>query len=188
MDARAGALAGFSGDDARGGGVPDDVASHQPRPPEWLVGRPIAEVRGLAWDNGEGGERIQFEVRWKDGKTARGLSGRGGGSAEHVVVALDGATVLAHPAGVLDLPGPAGRWTRRGAELQARAHFVSCRLLGREDATNRAFRGQLEAFAKAVGRGGEARAGADAAAGLRSLEGTLALRESFRRGGGWMPW
>jgi predicted dehydrogenase len=184
VDAGAGVLGGFQGDDARGGGVLDDVASHQLDLVEWLAGTPIVAVRGLSWDTGAGRERVRFEVRWSSGKTAQVLSGSGGRAIEHVVVSVGPLTYFAHPAGLLRMPGRAPRWTRRAAAVRTRAHFVSRRLLRRENATALAFRGQLEAFGQAV-RGVPVAAGADAAAGLRSLEATLALRQSFRQGGGW---
>ena len=179
VNAAWGALGSFGGDDGKGGGVLDDVASHQLDLLPWLCGQRLVAVRGLDWSRDAGGERVRYEIRLQDGLVARLLAARGGGAWEQVAVALDGSALLAHPSGVLE------GVTRSLARLATRAHFASHRLLGRPNATARSFADQMQAFGRAIA-GEHPEQGADARAGVRSLAGTLALRESLRCGGTWI--
>lgn len=172
-----GARTEFLGNPARGGGVLDDVLSHQVDLLRWVLGTEIRRIRA------EGSETaaVRCEVELGCGVVAR-CGAAHGPYREYLEVALEGGRVLAASGAALR------EWTggpRRSFPLRAlladRVALAAGRLLGRPGATAESFARQLRDFARAV-RGGPAD-GAAAEDGVAAVAAVEACRESLRDGG-----
>lgn len=175
------ALTTFLGDDARGGGVFDDVFSHQVDLVCRLLGAAPDEVRATLASEGTA---VSSELRF--GTLVVACSAAHGRYREHLTVELAGR-------GILEATGSRFRHTgarfpalrRRRAMLMDRVALVEDRLLRRPNVSLSSFERQLGDFERAAralpatGASGE-----DGVLVLRVLE---ACRESARRRGAWLP-
>jgi predicted dehydrogenase len=182
---RWGAHTGFLGRDALGGGVLDDVLSHQADVLCWLLGAPPEAVRARIESPGADAERAHCELRFAGGLLAECSSAHGPyaeylelGLAEDRGLVLGGSYCVAGRSALR--PG------RQRGVLRDRLALVAARLLRRPNLTLASFAGQLRDFALAV-RGGGGVEGAGAEAGVHTVEIVEACRESARTDGGWRP-
>ena len=175
------------GIEAEGGGVLDDVASHQLDLLPWLLGEALTHVRVRHWNGEEGSGRIEFDLRFKSGLEASCLAGHAGAYSEVIGLRLQGRRLVASATGVLVAPRLPASWLSGLCRTWAEADFLLRRLTRRPGITLQSFMTQLDCFAAAV-RGDEDGAwGADAASGIRCLQAIQACRESVEAGGSWRP-
>lgn len=175
----------FLGDPAQGGGVMDDVLSHQLDLVGWLFGA-ADEVRAQQSAGADGpvlaGLRIgQLEIH---------CAAAHGAYAERLTVELADGRVLEATGQRLRVTG-AGRpaWRRRRALLLDRLALARDRLSRRPNATRASFGRQLADFAaRASGAPaiGAPAIGATAEEGMAGLRALAACRESVREGGRWI--
>jgi len=172
----------FLGDDRRGGGVLDDVLSHQVDLVCWLLGRAPDKVRAEPRGKTAGGG-IGAELRF--GELAARCEAAHGPYVEWLSLELEDGSVLE----------ASGSWTRRTrtrfpalrrqrAALMDRVALVGSRLLRRPNVTLASFERQLRDFGQAV-RGASSH-GATGDEGLRAVEIVRACGESARLDGSWL--
>lgn len=169
----------FLGRESHGGGVLDDVLSHQVDLLCWLLqGRP---------------DRVKCEVNVASGPVTAELEVRGvrvhcesahSSYAERLQVELSGGRAL-EASGSRLRDGRSGfeRWHRGRALVLDRVSLVADRLLKRPNVSLRSFESQLRDFARGI-RGARSE-GATAGDGVQVVETVCACRESVRRAGAW---
>jgi predicted dehydrogenase len=169
----------FLGNDALGGGVLDDVLSHQVDLLSWLIG---AGPEAVSARTGSSPDALRVELRFGDLTAV--CEAAHGHYAERLTVELAGGRRLEATGsrmGVTRVASPV--WRRRRALVLDRVALLEARLRRRPNVSRESFERQLKDFARAV-RGGAA-VGATADDGLRVLRVLQACRESGRGGGGW---
>jgi predicted dehydrogenase len=172
-----GGKAGFLGVDALGGGVLDDVLSHQVDLVRWITESEPRRVR--AEPRPAGGVRCDLEL---DSGATASCRAEHAPYAEYLEVMLrDGPVVAASGARTYRRRRAAGPLARLYARLSDRAALAATRALGRRGLTLESFDEQLRDFACAV-RGGGA-GGAGAADGVAAVAVVEAARASLRAGG-----
>lgn len=169
----------FLGRESHGGGVLDDVLSHQVDLVSWLLeGRPD-RVR-CEVNVASGGVRAELEF---DGLSVHCASAHSR-YAERLQVELTDGRVLEASGSRLREGRPGGeRWRRGSALVLDRVSLIGDRLLRRPNVSLRSFESQLRDFAGAIR--GEVSQGASAEDGVRTVEIIDACRESVRRAGSW---
>lgn len=169
----------FLGDQALGGGVLDDVLSHQIDLICWLFGWP-AEVRAEASDSRDGTVRAELRL----GGLTVGCTAAHGPYRERLEVGLEGGGML-EASGTRFRAGGSGfpAWRRYRAPLMDRLSLLSDRFLGRTNTTLASFVAQLQDFEGALnGRQSDGASGED---GEMVIQVVQACRTSARNGGAW---
>lgn len=170
----------FLGDPSRGGGVVDDVLSHQVDLIGWLFGVPdeVCAEQSLGTDGPvRAGLRVgSLEVRCEAAH---------GAYAERLTVELADGRILEATGQRMRVTGAGSPgWRRRRALLLDRAALVRDRLGRRPNATRVSFERQLADFVARAS--GEPAIGATAEEGVASLRALAACRASAREGGRWI--
>ena len=169
----------FLGKESHGGGVLDDVLSHQ--------------VDLVCWLMGDWPRRVRCEVNVASGQVRAELE-IGGASvhcesahsryAERLQIELTDNTVLEASGSHLREGRPGlERWRRGRALVLDRISLINDRLLRRPNVSLRSFENQLHDFSGAIR--GETSQGASADDGVRTVEVVDACRESVRQAGTW---
>jgi predicted dehydrogenase len=168
----------FLGDESRGGGVLDDVLSHQVDLVCWLMrGRPD-RVRCVKGSSG----RVNAELEI-GGVPVRCHSAHGRYAERLEMELANGRVLEASGSHMGDAGSNRERWRRGRALLGDRVSLLTDRLLRRPNVTLRSFERQLRDFAGAV-RGGSSE-GATAGDGLQAVEIVQACRGSALQQGAW---
>ncbi len=171
------ARSNFLGDDRQGGGVIEDVLSHQVDLLSWLIRAPNA-VRAEVGT----GTTLRVEIRIGDANVI--CHARHGPYREHLRIDLDDGQSLQATGSRMWVGQQEGSpWPRRRAWLGDRLGLARDRLLRRPNVTLTSFERQLRDFQDAV-RGMEP-IGASGADGLRAIEIAAACRTSISAGGSW---
>jgi predicted dehydrogenase len=181
---RWGAHGDFSGRDALGGGVLDDVLSHQVDLLGWLLGAWPVEAR-LVDGAGERG-RVTCELRFPGGASATCTAAHGP-YVERLELGLTKDRLLV-ASGTRFRDGPpamSSAWRRRRAALDDQIALAAGRLLRRPGITAESFVRQLGDFVRAV-RGAGDSCGADGRAGARTVA-TIAACRQAAASGRWEP-
>jgi predicted dehydrogenase len=169
----------FLGNQALGGGVFDDVLSHQIDLIRWMFGQP-QEVRAIQQRSEDGPVRAEFRL----GDLLVRCDAAHGSYAERIEVMLADGRVLEATGSRLGKTRSNFPALRRGrALLQDRMALLGNRLLGRPNVTVRSFEDQLRDFERGV-RGGHSE-GASGEDGLRAVEIVHACKASADGGGTW---
>jgi predicted dehydrogenase len=170
---------GFLGHESRGGGVLDDVLSHQVDLVCWMLRVRPDRVRCVVKDSSG---RLSAELAI-DGVTARCDSAHGR-YVEYLEIEAAGGTVMEASGSHVGVTGSGFRmWRRRRALLLDRVSLLGDRLLRRPNVSLRSFESQLRDFAGAA-LGGKSE-GATAEDGLLAVEIVHACRASAQQGGAW---
>jgi predicted dehydrogenase len=145
------AVSGYLQNDARGGGLWDDVLSHQIDLAHWLVGQPVvaARVDHAAWA-GQSPTQIYYTLEFADGLAANCLAGHRHAFEELVAVHLNRHILLAWPDGLIRMQRrmrPLLRTINRAGTFM---HLARCRLVDRPSESAASYRRQLAAFAGVV--------------------------------------
>jgi predicted dehydrogenase len=171
-----GAQGAFLGDDRAGGGVLDDVLSHQADLLRWLVGASPSRVRVTA----HAAASVEYELEFPSGMTARCEAGHGA-YRERLVVRRPGGAVAASGS-TFSTSGATAPWAPALASAADRGALVAARVLRRPNVTAGSFAAQLADFLTAV-RGQEG-SGAGPEDGLAAIALIEACRRSVSSGGG----
>ena len=171
---------GFLGDEPRGGGVLDDVLSHQVDLVCWLLGASPDQVRAV--QNGVQGAGVTAELKF--GSLIARCRAAHGSYVELLEVDLNDGGGLEATGSYLRRKGsrPAP-WRRHRALFLDKLALARDRLLRRTNVTLGSFELQLRDFEHAVR--GEHFDGATAEEGVRAVEIVQACRTSIRNGGVW---
>jgi predicted dehydrogenase len=169
----------YLGDEARGGGVFDDVLSHQADLVCWLLGTGPEEVR--AWPKAP---NAALSAELKIGGLVARCEAAHASYVERIEIELANGRVLEASSSRMSTTAtrfPA--WRRRRALIGDRLALIGHRLLRRPNVTLASFERQLRDFEDAVRGGGFD--GATAEEGALSVDIVAACKESSRRGGAW---
>lgn len=174
------------GDDARGGGVVDDIVSHQLDLLPWMLGLEIQEISGEDHNPGDG-RWVRCHLKFENGLVALCEAGHTDRYRETVTIELEDRTLVTHwRQGVRTV----WHWPGAGPSLAGLAWLTrSAReaVWRRSNPIAESFGRQWTAFA-AVVRGHKPRlTGADASSGLRNIQALSACHQSLRAGGRWTP-
>lgn len=169
----------FLGKESHGGGVLDDVLSHQVDLICWLLkggpDRVRCEVKGSG-----GGVSVELEI----GSVMVHCESAHARYAERLQMELADGRVLEASGSHLGEAGPGfERWRRGRALLLDRVSLLGHRLLKRPNVSLRSFEGQLRDFVGAI-RGASSQ-GATPGDGLQAVEIVRACRASVREEGAW---
>lgn len=171
-----GAHSAFLGDESQGGGVLDDVLSHQVDLLRWLLDSRPARVRV---PRAEGG-RASIEIEFRSGVRAHCTSAHATYVEVLQVGLANGRTLVAGGTSLRESRRGRSATRRLQATLRDRAALAWGRVSGVPGVTHESFFQQLEDFTGAVrGRPSE---GADARDGLTAIATAAACRESLRSG------
>jgi predicted dehydrogenase len=174
----------YLGDDSKGGGVLDDLASHQLNLLPWLLDTEIAAVRAeCAAASGPDCRRVTLEVRLRNGMAAYCEAAHGDEYSEVVEVSLKDRRIVARPGHQLETRWQRGDTLRALFNPDSMKRAISRWLVEIPDVFRESFHRQLEAFAAATRADGALPAGSDALCGMSTLRAVLACRESLRNGG-----
>jgi predicted dehydrogenase len=166
----------FLGDESRGGGILDDVLSHQVDLVCWMLGGRPDRVKCV---RDESSGRLNTELAI-GGVTVHCDSAHGR-YAERLEIEITDGRVMEASGSRLGVTGSGSRkWRRARALLVDRVSLLGDRLLRRPNVSLRSFESQLRDFSGAI-RGGMSD-GATAVDGLLAVEIVDACRESARRG------
>jgi predicted dehydrogenase len=171
----------FLGQESRGGGVLDDVLSHQVDLVCWLLKARPNRVR-CQISSANGGVSAEMEI----GDITVRCESAHSRYTEWLEMELNDGAVLEASGSHMGYAGTRSKWWRRSrAQLRDRVALMRDRLLRRPNVTLRSFEGQLRDFVGLI-RGGSSE-GATAEAGLLAVEIVGACRASVRQEGAWQP-
>jgi predicted dehydrogenase len=178
------AASGYLGDEARGGGVLHDVASHQVDLLPWLLGQPIAAVRVPA---GGTSNQVAYDLRFASGLVAHCVAAHGRRYQEHVEVALPACRLITGAAAVIESPRLPPSWLRLYARsLSVRDRFART-IFHAPDATRDSFVAQFRAVAAALRGDDVLSQPADAQQGLASMLALEACARGIASPATWIP-
>ncbi len=176
----------FLGDEQRGGGVLDDMASHQLDLLPWLVRQRISRVRARGHSVGkERVEQIACELEFENGLSALCNVGHGARRDETLQVELRDRQLVVSADQLFEC----GRWSAGSTRAYCRLRSLCERALGRQPAPEDGvtpFAKQLRAFATAAGNMDGHADMADGSSGVGTVRVVEACRESLRSGGSWI--
>ncbi len=176
----------YVGDDSKGGGVLDDVASHQVDLLAWLLSQPVKEVRVChPPKNKDSAASARYELRFANGLIAYCEAVHRRTYFESLQIKLQDRTLLAYPAGVIEGRFVQTKWIRFYCKLKNNAHLAFQKLRRQPNVSADSFERQLRSFAAAIRNEIGDQTGADAIDGLRVVRAIQACRESLRSGGKW---
>jgi predicted dehydrogenase len=178
------AASGYLGDEARGGGVLHDVASHQMDLLPWLLGQPIAAVRAAA---GGTSNHVAYDLRFANGLVAHCAAAHGRRYREHIEVALPARRLITGTSAVIEsrrMPSSCLRLYARG--LSVRDRFART-LYHAPDATRDRFVAQFRAVAAALRGDDRFPQPADAQQGFASMRALEACAHGVASPGTWIP-
>jgi predicted dehydrogenase len=181
------AVSTYLGDEARGGGLLDDIVSHQLDLLPWLLGLEIQEISSEGLNAADDRRAIRCHVKFETGLVAQCEARHIDRYLETVTVELEDRMLFAHwRQGVREV------WHRPSRRLFYR------RLAALPHSAREAFRRRSNPIADsfvrqwatiaAVVQGRRPRLmGADASSGLQNVQALYACRQSLGAGGRWMP-
>ncbi len=176
----------YMGQEAAGGGVLDDVASHQLDLLAWLLDQPVTEVKAAYLANKEAGlEGVKYDLKFKNDLVANCVAAHGPRYSENLEIELKDRVLVAYPSGVLETGWLPESWIGAYGRLKTTAHLIFHKLTQKPNVTLESFQKQFNAFAAAVRNEQETFPGADARSGLHSLQAIQACRDSLQAGGDW---
>ena len=173
------AVTDYLQNDCRGGGLWDDVLSHQIDLARWLVGRTVtaARVPDSAGDR-LAPARMRYTLEFKDGLEVNCMAGHHHAYEELVAVHLRRQTLLACPDGLIRVSRRLRPFLRLINRAGTYIHLVRCRLTGHSTESTASYRRQLKAFAAAIRADVQ---GTAAAAGLADGIDNIRIIQACRR-------
>ncbi len=174
-------------DPEHGGGLLDDLASHQLDLLPWLLARPVEAVSARYQRRDPAAVVVEIRLRLAGGLEALCLAGHGRETGESIEIDLGDRILIAAAGGLADLPRPLARagaaWLSARGLLEAAAR----RMMGRPGVTVETIQRQHREWAAGLrGRQTDGVA-ADGVGGARCVELTAACRHSLAGGGAWVP-
>jgi predicted dehydrogenase len=176
----------FLGDDRRGGGVLDDLASHQMDLLPWLVRARVSRVRARPRSADEASSKsIVYELEFEDGLSALCRAGHDRKRDDMLQVELRDRRLVAHADRIFELRRRSAAWSRVYCHLARLADRLVRRQTTAEDEVA-PYAKQLRSFAAAVRNEDGFGDMADGADGARVVRMVAACRQSLRSGGVWV--
>ena len=176
----------YLGQDSKGGGVLDDVASHQLDLLPFLIGQQVTAVKAERLAKTEAGlECACYELEFENDLIAKCVAGHGPRYSENLEIQLGDRKLIVYPSGVLDGCSMPTSWRRTYCELRTFSHLAVRKLTRTPNVTLESFEKQLSSFAAAIRGDRGSFYGTDAKSGIRSLQAIRACRESIQLGGAW---
>jgi len=173
-------------DPEHGGGLLDDLASHQLDLLPWLLARPVEAVSARYDRRDPAALVVEIRLKLGGGLEALCRAGHGRETGEGVEIDLGDRLLIASPGGLADLPRSAARAGAAWLSARRLADAARRRMTGRPGITVETIQRQHREWAAALrGRLTEGPA-ADGAAGARCVELTAACRHSLAGGGAWV--
>lgn len=177
-------LTSFMGDDSKGGGILDDVASHQVDLLSWLLDDRIKMVKAKCIVKKHlRAELVLINLKFENDLIANCLAGHGDNYDEKLIIQLNNETIIAYPTGVLKTHWRPGKLTDRYLRLKAFFHYFLCKVTKFSNITIDSIENQLHSFAKAIRGDMESLTNDCAETGVRSVEVIQACRKSLQSGG-----
>lgn len=174
----------FLGDDSKGGGILEDVASHQVDLIPWLLGQRIKEARAeLSTENGI--SYVKYKLKLENDLVASCEAGHGRIYSENLEIHLEDRKLVVYPSGFLETQWIPASFIRYYYQLKRVPHLIFHKLTQRSNFTIESFEKQFSFFAEAIRDKKESLLGADARSGMDSLRAIQACRESLQSGGQW---
>jgi predicted dehydrogenase len=170
--------------DGRGGGVLEDVVSHQADLMSWLLDAPVQKVSAKRLQ-GPDTDLIALELTFDKGQTTTCLAGHALTYDEKLVVEVGANTIMAHPAGVLQLRGRPSKWSHRYCTILQTCHLAWHKFTHTQDLTARSMASQWIGFADAIMHPNTPTRGCDAQGGVMSVNVIEACRRSLQNNGSW---
>lgn len=172
----------FLGDETRGGGVLDDVLSHQVDLLCWMLGSAPVQVSAVVDSSRGSAVRADFKIGTL---TAHCEAAHARYQERLEIEMIDGTVLEASGSRMRRTLARFSGWRRRRAFLQDRFALLRDRLFRRPNVSLMSFERQLRDFEWAVrGRRSD---GASAEDGLLAVNLVQACRASARQGGVWLP-
>jgi predicted dehydrogenase len=181
-----GPVSGYLGDGDRGGGVLDDIASHQIDLVPWVLGLPVEQVYARYRRRDTSATVIEITLRFGGGLEASCRAGHLPASREQLVVQLPHHALVATTSELVWLRAAPRALAHGGLHLRELAIAVAARLAGRPSPTQLTFRSQLAAWALALRSGNGANGVAEGHEGARCVALIEACRHSLALGGAWV--
>jgi predicted dehydrogenase len=182
------AITSFLGKDSEGGGVFDDVASHQIDLIPWILGDNVESVRAgfLRKNEKIDSNSIMYDLKFNQDLIAKCEAGHGTRYTEYIEIDLGNRKLLVYPTGLLKLHRMPTGSAHIILSLRAFFHFFIRKFFGMPSVTLKSIGSQLSAFAKAVRGETGVLLGADAQSGFHSLKIIQACRKSNQSNGSWI--
>lgn len=179
------AVSTYRGDDSRGGGVVDDIMSHQLDLLPWLLNLDIQEISSESASVDGGGQRVRCSVRFADGLVAQCDARHADRYLETVEIQLADRTLVAHWRQGVDETWHESGLLKSLARLAGVARSAR-QAVRRSSPMAYSFAKQLAAFAAVVRGHKPLLMGADAVSGLRNVLAIHACRQSLESEGRWI--
>ncbi|HJU66496.1 MAG TPA: Gfo/Idh/MocA family oxidoreductase [Gemmatimonadaceae bacterium] len=167
----------FQGSDSAGGGVLDDLASHQLDLLPWLLNDRRKHVQARHLRVRTPTSAFAITVTFEGGTTAKCIAKSGPHYREQLVVRIGERRFLADPAGTWDVSGLTPGLATWLADRRTMAASLWRKARRRPSGSVESIRRQWEAFAAVVTGTNEPHDGADAEDGLRCVEAVAECRE-----------
>ena len=174
----------YLGEDSKGGGVLDDVASHQVDLLPWLLDQRVKEVKA-EHSIRNGVKCVKYRLKFEDELVANCLAGHGRSYSENLEIQLEDRKLLTYPCGVLETRWMSPSLVRSYCQLKTASHLILHKLTQKPNFTLESFEKQFSSFAAVIQDEKGPFLGADAKSGVRSLQVIQACRESLEFGGSW---
>lgn len=174
----------FLGDDSKGGGILEDVASHQVDLIPWLFGQRAKEVKAeFSAENTI--SYVKYKLKLENNLIASCEAGHGSIYSENLEIQLKDRKLVVHPSGFLETQWIPVSCIRYYYQLKMGPHLIFHKLAQKPNLTLESFEKQFSFFAAAIRDKKESFLGADARSGIDSLRAIKACRESLQSCGQW---
>jgi predicted dehydrogenase len=175
------------GDDSRGEGVLDDVASHVADVLIWLTGAKVSRVKAEPLSGSVGREIVvRIEMKFENGIVAKGIVGHGPRWSEQVEIQMYNRRFVVFPVGMVETQRMPEYLLNLYSYLRTRFHYARHRLGSTHNLTHKSISDQLREFARVIRDEAHSGIGADGMSGYDVVRVTSACRESIRSGGIWV--
>ena len=176
----------YLGKDLQGGGVLDDVVTHQIDLLPWLIGEDVKAVKAEHIVEGEARwEFVRYKLKFKNNLVAECVAAHGPAYSEHLEIQLNDRRFIAYSSGVLETRWMPTSLTRLYCVLGTFFHFALHKLTQAPNVTQDSIEKQLRSFAATIRSEKGPFLAADTRSGVRSVETIQACRASLESGGGW---
>jgi len=176
----------FMGDDSKGGGILDDVVSHQVDLLSWLLGVRIKMVKAeYVVKKHLKAELVSISLKFENDLIATCLAGHGTNYDEKLIIQLHNKTIIAYPTWVLQTRWLPEKITDMYCKLRTFFHYTLCKVTKFPNITLDSVEYQLRSFAKAISGEMVPLTNDCAETGVRSVEVIQACRKSLKSGGNW---
>jgi predicted dehydrogenase len=174
----------FLQDDFKGGGVLEDVLSHQSDLLAWMLDASIERVRARS-SLKKGTKVIEVDMVFANRFEATCFAGHGPTYMEIMVLEAEPNYYMAHPTGILSLRSPPSELTGFYCRLLNLYRAIYHRITKRPSTTEESMEFEWRALAQALRRPNRPTVCCDGACGLMTVEVVDACQRSLKNGSSW---